>query len=312
MNPPLDFLAVAREVVRRSPGLQACTPVVEKELLHVEILGGLHDAGLLRRLVFKGGTCLRLCHGSERFSEDLDFSGGTAFKPNMLRDIETVLRNRIGRTYGLEVDVRHHERKTGHAINRWTARIVTYRPPNSRSTARLGIQRIKIEIDDQPHPERTHTLMVGHPYKEVVGAYVATTIVAMPMDDILSDKLVAFPHSVMHRRNPRYRDVWDMHWLAPRVRDRCALFRRAADTASRQGWSEGAFADARALTTSRLPEIVDSEGFATTMRRFLESSRHQTTVGDPNYRAHIVDTVRDLLEHRVFDVGPPVMEPVAP
>ncbi|MCY3838153.1 MAG: hypothetical protein OXH09_05840 [Gammaproteobacteria bacterium] len=59
MNPPLDFLAVAGEVVRRAPGLQACTPVVQKELLHVEMLGGLHDAGLLRHLVFKGGTCLR-------------------------------------------------------------------------------------------------------------------------------------------------------------------------------------------------------------------------------------------------------------
>ena len=279
-------------------------PVVQKELLHIEILGGMHEAGLLRNLVFKGGTCLRLCYGSHRFSEDLDFSGGTAFTPILLRDVEDVLRRRIGRTYGLDVDVRHHEKKPGQTVNRWVARVVTYRPERSRSTARLGVQRIKIEIDDQPRPERPRSVEVTHPYREVVGAYTALTLNTASMDDILSDKLVAFPHSVTSRRNPRYRDVWDMHWLAPRVRDRRALFRRAADTARRQGWSEDAFADVRAHTLARLAEIVDSDGFTTTMRRFLESSHHQTTVGDPNYRAHIVDTVRDLLEHRAIEVGP--------
>ena len=311
-RPPLDFLAVSDEVVRRSPGLAPCVPVVQKELLHIEILGGMHEAGLLRHLVFKGGTCLRLCYGSQRFSEDLDFSGGTAFTPNVLRDVEDLLRRRIGRAYGLDVDVRHYEKKPGQTVNRWVARVVTYRPEHSRSTARLGVQRIKIEIDDQPHPERTRSVEVTHPYREVVGAYTALTLNTTPMDDILADKLVAFPQSVMRRRNPRYRDVWDMHWLAPRVRDRRALFRRAADTASRQGWSEHAFADARAHALSRLSEIVDSDGFTTTMRRFLESSRHRTTVGDPNYRAHIVDTVRDLLEQRVVEIDPRAMDSVAP
>ena len=304
MKPPLDFRAVTDEVVRTSPGLMPCAPVVQKELLHLEILGGMYEAGLLRHLVFKGGTCLRLCYGSQRFSEDLDFSGGTAFTPTVLRDAEDVLRRRIGRTYGLDVDVRHYEKKPGMSVNRWVARVVTYRPDRSRSTARLGVQRIKIGIDDQPHPEHTRALEVTHPYKEVVGTYAALTVNTMPMDNILSDKLVAFPQSVTRRRNPRYRDVWDMHWLAPRVRDLSTLFRRAADTAKRHGWSEHAFAHARTHTLSHLAEIVDSDGFAATLRRFLESSHYERTVGNPKYRTHIVDTVRDLLEHRVVEIDP--------
>ena len=54
-------------------------PVIEKELLHYDILFALDHAGLLQGLTFQGGTSLRLCYGSSRFSEDLDFAGGVDF-----------------------------------------------------------------------------------------------------------------------------------------------------------------------------------------------------------------------------------------
>jgi predicted nucleotidyltransferase component of viral defense system len=53
--------------------------VVEKELLHHDILRVLSGAGLLAKLTFIGGTCLRACYGSSRLSEDLDFTGGADF-----------------------------------------------------------------------------------------------------------------------------------------------------------------------------------------------------------------------------------------
>ena len=37
------------------------------------------EVGLLLRLTFIGGTCLRACYGSHRLSEDLDFTGGADF-----------------------------------------------------------------------------------------------------------------------------------------------------------------------------------------------------------------------------------------
>lgn len=49
--------------------------VVEKELLHHDILREMSEAGLLSDLTFIGGTCLRACYGSNRLSEDLDFTG---------------------------------------------------------------------------------------------------------------------------------------------------------------------------------------------------------------------------------------------
>lgn len=53
--------------------------VVEKELLHYDLLFVLDRGGLLDNLTFQGGTALRLCYGSSRLSEDLDFLGGKDF-----------------------------------------------------------------------------------------------------------------------------------------------------------------------------------------------------------------------------------------
>ncbi|MBU2737891.1 hypothetical protein [Acidithiobacillus concretivorus] len=50
-------------------GLDAMRPVVEKELLHYELFNALDSEGLLKNLVFHGGTSLRLCRGSDRFRE---------------------------------------------------------------------------------------------------------------------------------------------------------------------------------------------------------------------------------------------------
>ena len=62
-----------------NPGLLALRPVVEKELLHYAIFQALDAEGLLKDLVFQGGTSLRLCRGSDWFSEDLDFAAGVKF-----------------------------------------------------------------------------------------------------------------------------------------------------------------------------------------------------------------------------------------
>src|ERR1700689_4353266 len=49
-----------------------------KEAIHLHLLSALSDAGILRYVVFQGGTALRLCYGGERYSEDLDFVCGKA------------------------------------------------------------------------------------------------------------------------------------------------------------------------------------------------------------------------------------------
>jgi predicted nucleotidyltransferase component of viral defense system len=44
-----------------------------KEITQEVVLYGLDEAGFFKHAVFQGGTCLRIIHGLDRFSEDLDF-----------------------------------------------------------------------------------------------------------------------------------------------------------------------------------------------------------------------------------------------
>ena len=76
--PKINFNAYAAQLARAN-SRQTMAPVIEKELLHYEILRAMEEDGLLGGLVFQGGTCLRLCYGASRYSEDLDFAGSFDF-----------------------------------------------------------------------------------------------------------------------------------------------------------------------------------------------------------------------------------------
>lgn len=68
-----DYKAMAAGIVLAGgEGMGNLLPVVEKELLHYRILDAMMREGFFSSLVFQGGTSLRLCHGSPRYSEDLD------------------------------------------------------------------------------------------------------------------------------------------------------------------------------------------------------------------------------------------------
>lgn len=44
------------------------------EIMQQVALGGLYNGGFFNKAAFYGGTCLRIFHGLDRFSEDMDFS----------------------------------------------------------------------------------------------------------------------------------------------------------------------------------------------------------------------------------------------
>lgn len=97
----------AKRIITANPALTSMLPVIEKELIHYDIFYLLQQKNLmLPEMAFIGGTCLRLCHNSNRYSEDLDFHAGVNFKPvdfdNIRGEIEKYLFDR----YGLPVEVR--------------------------------------------------------------------------------------------------------------------------------------------------------------------------------------------------------------
>jgi len=62
------FDRLTDEALRNLPGHAPLRAVVEKELLHHDILREMNAAGLLSSLTFIGGTCLRACYGDNGVS----------------------------------------------------------------------------------------------------------------------------------------------------------------------------------------------------------------------------------------------------
>ena len=286
-----DFQGTAAQIIRNRPDLTPCLPAIEKELLHLEILRAMHDEGLLRGLTFKGGTCLRLCHGAERLSEDLDFSGGANFDSALLRNIEEVLRARIGQRYGLEVSVRP-PKATGEQpgrVSRWVARIVT-RPQSASS--RVGVQRVKIEIDDRQAEPDDAPLPIQCRHAALAPDFTTFPVRSASLQDIRASKMVAYPMSVLTRNNPRHRDVWDIAWFAETPGGE---FESAAQRAACKAVADGLqdeMREALRTTAERSDELVASDGFWEMLRRFLPGSRVAQVTEDRSYRQFLAASVK--------------------
>ena len=284
---PLDFNQLADRAA--DPGNLAASATIKKEILHYDILLAMHAAGLLAHLVFKGGTSLRLCHGSPRLSEDLDFSGGARFSASIFDGFENVLTEAIHRHYGLRAFVRppspKHLDMPVPVCRVWIA-VETHpgRPDIPR-------QRVKVEVDRST----ATSVEINEPnlnYAHLGAEYQAFALRTVRLESVMADKLVALPMSVATRNNPRYRDIWDLRWLATARGCRPAhdlLAAKAAEVGVEN------YRMALARTLAALPEIIGSEAYSAAMRRHLRVDDWEQSVAAPDARAATVGKIGALL-----------------
>jgi predicted nucleotidyltransferase component of viral defense system len=183
-------------------GLQA---VVEKELLHHDILSVLSAKNYLTDLTFIGGTCLRTCYGSQRLSEDLDFTGGKDFSAGDLSQLGKELVKAIQQKYGLTVQVTEPHREAGNVAT-WKLRVLT-RPESPA----LPQQRINIDICAVPSHDVQVRAIIDH--YGVAPASHGLFVRSESREEIFTDKILA-----LAMRNGRFkaRDIWDLQWLSGR------------------------------------------------------------------------------------------------
>ena len=196
------FDQTVAEALRNQQGLSVLRPVVEKELLHHDILREMGRFGLLSSLVFIGGTCLRACYGSRRLSEDLDFAGGADFSKDWLAGFGEVLTESLGAKYGLPVAVSEPTREEGN-VDTWKIRIQTR--PDRRD---LPAQRIHLDICAIPSHD-ARPMLLRNPYGVEMGTS-GLIVRAASREEILADKLLAFALRPGRIKN---RDLWDIAWL---------------------------------------------------------------------------------------------------
>ena len=274
---------------------------VIKEILHHHIVRALNDCGYLRDLTFIGGTCLRLCHGGIRFSEDLDFRGGNttldSLEEGMGRELEGALLKR-----GLNATVRRPEKTNqgNNPVRRWWVRVVVREKAHRDE---FSVERIKLDIDSRPKPEVRENVPLMDRFGGLGGELSEGSLIpCLPMMDICADKLEALPVSIALRpENPRYRDIFDLAWALPKL-DGAALVARAKESASRRGVMASTH-DAISRALPQLSDIVHSVGFQHAMVRFLPKSTADRTVSNPDYRRYAaqalgvrLEQLRDALE----------------
>lgn len=196
------FDRLVAEALNEKSDLNPLAMVVEKELLHHDILREMSSAGLLEKLTFIGDTCLRMCYGSSRLSEDLDFSAGKNFNKESLKELPQLLTGKLFVKYGLTVEVSEPKRESGN-VDTWKIRIVT-RP----QVRMVPIQRINIDVCAVPSYDRRPMMLRNH---YVVDMGTSGLIVqAESREEILADKFIALALRPGRIKN---RDLWDIVWL---------------------------------------------------------------------------------------------------
>ena len=285
-------MALFEEQVRlalEQAGTNSQRAVIEKELLHYDILFCLDEAGLLDRLTFQGGTALRLCYGSSRLSEDLEFAGGVDFDAQDLSEISQCVRDYIGTRYGLPVEVKDPKSLLsepgyeGVRVDKWQIAVTT--APARRD---LPKQKIKLEIGAVDAYSREPRSLARN-YDFLPAGYQDTLVLTESLAEIMADKLVFF---VASEKYVRYRDMWDLVWLRRQdVAFDSNVVAKKINDCRLQNY--------RKLLVSRidgLEEVINDGKFGSEMRRFVPVDVYERTLGKPKYLKHVELTLSEMLQ----------------
>lgn len=276
------FDQLVDEALKHRQDLAPLRMVVEKELLHHDILRVLSTAGMLAHLTFMGGTCLRACYGSSRLSEDLDFTGGAGFGRDSLVAMSAILTESLKAKYGLEVEVSEPSREQGN-VDTWKVKMQT-RPRQKDMPA----QRINIDVcaipSYQPRP-----MVLINPYGVEMGAS-GLILQAESREEIFADKLVAF---ALRPNRIKNRDLWDMAWLHQQgVKPQTDLIPRKLKDHKSDPQKFLALFDQRCELLKESPKLALE--FRQEMRRFLPSEIVTQTVAQPAFWDYLTSLVSDL------------------
>jgi predicted nucleotidyltransferase component of viral defense system len=227
-------------------------------------------AGLLAGLTFIGGTCLRACYGSPRLSEDLDFTGGAAFRREDLDGLAEVLTERLSTRYELPVRVSEPKQTDGR-VSTWKLRIET-RPEQGH----LPAQRIHLDICALPSYD-VRPMTLRNLYEVDLGTS-GLILRTESREEILADKLIALAFRENRLKN---RDLWDIAWLTQRgVELPVDLIPKKVRDHGRDG------DEFRNCLSDRVQHLGTDEAradFLNEMRRFLPSVTVEETLQKEGY-----------------------------
>jgi predicted nucleotidyltransferase component of viral defense system len=181
-----------------------------REIIQEITLAGLYRSGFFEKAAFYGGTALRIFHGLERFSEDLDFS---LLNVNPDFSLEPYLQSTVRElaALGVKVSIQDKEKINNSKIDSaflkadtvWKELVIQSIMKQESLNSRKGI-KIKIEIDTKPPLGfSTEEKLLIRPFSFYTKCFT------------LSDLFAGKMHALLFRKwGNRFkgRDWFDMEW----------------------------------------------------------------------------------------------------
>lgn len=273
----IAFDEIVKTAISDNQEFAAVKTVVEKEILHFDILEEMNAAGYLKDLTFIGGTCLRDCYKSPRMSEDLDFTGGFDFSKEQLKDFSESLKRLFLDKYGFPVVVSEPEKETGNTET-WKIKITT-RPEKRNFPA----QKINIDICLLPSHRRKSVWAT-----DFYGLDRQVLLYAESLEEIFTDKIIAFAR---RPNRVKFRDLWDVCFLSQkRIEiDKSLLLQKLDD----RKISETEFWH---LYRNRVSEIEPlQQDFLFEMRRFLLPSYFDAKFVSQQWWDSLIDIFKSVI-----------------
>lgn len=165
------------------------------------ILAGLHNGGFFDIAAFYGGTCLRIFHGLQRFSEDMDFS---LLTPNSDFDFTKYFQPIIDgfAVVGREVEITKKDKKNFGKVESAFLKDTTDVYDVSFQTDKSI--KIKIEVDTQPSLNfRTEQKLLLQPHSFMTRCFT--------LPDLFAGKMHALVYRAWKNR-VKGRDWYDFEW----------------------------------------------------------------------------------------------------
>ncbi len=172
-----------------------------REYLQHKILALIFSSDYANKFAFLGGTCLRIVHQTNRFSEDLGFDNFD-LSPQDFDQVAQFIQQGLERE-GFQIELQQVYRGAYHCYIKF---------PNLLHEAGLSGHReakILIQLDTEPQNfDFTPETFLLNKFD------VFSNIRITPIDVLLSQKITAF----LKRKQPKGRDIYDITFLCAKTR----------------------------------------------------------------------------------------------
>ena len=193
-----------------SPKTKGEAEAALREIMQEVALAGLQRAGFFEKAAFYGGTALRILHGLNRYSEDLDFSLLHSDPDFVLDPYFESIYNEFN-AVGMKVSIREKKKSASSSIESaflkpetvWRELILEGTVPQSGYQASPGI-KIKLEVDREPPAGfETEEKLLLRPFSFYVKCFI--------LPDLFAGKM----HALLFRKwgqRVKGRDWYDFEW----------------------------------------------------------------------------------------------------